>query len=53
MAERLCRHYYEDYGLATYSVRFHNILGPLGTYEGGVRSLRRHLPQGRPGRRRR
>jgi GDP-D-mannose 3', 5'-epimerase len=35
MAERLCRHYYEDYGLATYSVRFHNIFGPLGTYDGG------------------
>jgi len=35
MAERLCRHYHEDYGLATYSVRFHNIFGPLGTYDGG------------------
>lgn len=33
--ERLCRHYYEDYGLQTYSVRFHNIFGPLGTYDGG------------------
>ena len=33
--ERLCRHYYEDYGLKTYTVRFHNIFGPLGTYEGG------------------
>jgi len=35
MAKRLCRHYHEDYGLATYSVRFHNIFGPLGTYDGG------------------
>jgi len=35
MAERLCRHYWEDYGLATYAVRFHNIFGPLGTYDGG------------------
>ena len=35
MAERLCRHYYEDYGLETHSVRFHNIFGPLGTYDGG------------------
>jgi nucleoside-diphosphate-sugar epimerase len=35
MAERLCRHYHEDYGLKTYSVRFHNIFGPLGTYDGG------------------
>jgi GDP-D-mannose 3',5'-epimerase len=33
--ERMCRHYYEDYGLATYVVRFHNIYGPLGTYDGG------------------
>src|SRR2546425_7055412 len=34
-AERQCRHYYEDYGLKTYVVRFHNIFGPLGTYDGG------------------
>ncbi len=34
-AERLCRHYTEDYGLETRVVRFHNIFGPLGTYEGG------------------
>ena len=34
-AERACTHYYEDYGLKTYSVRFHNIFGPLGTYDGG------------------
>jgi nucleoside-diphosphate-sugar epimerase len=33
--ERACRHYYEDYGLKTYVVRFHNIYGPLGTYDGG------------------
>jgi nucleoside-diphosphate-sugar epimerase len=33
--ERACRHYMEDYGMATYSVRFHNIFGPLGTYDGG------------------
>jgi nucleoside-diphosphate-sugar epimerase len=35
MAERLCRHYHDDYGLATFAVRFHNIFGPLGTYDGG------------------
>jgi nucleoside-diphosphate-sugar epimerase len=34
-AERLCRHYWEDYGLETRVVRFHNIFGPLGTYDGG------------------
>jgi len=34
-AERLCRHYAEDFGLETRVVRFHNIFGPLGTYEGG------------------
>jgi nucleoside-diphosphate-sugar epimerase len=34
-AERQCRHYHEDYGLKTYVVRFHNIFGPLGTYDGG------------------
>lgn len=33
--ERLCRHYREDFGLDTRVVRFHNIFGPLGTYEGG------------------
>ncbi|MGH7901662.1 MAG: NAD-dependent epimerase/dehydratase family protein [Thermodesulfobacteriota bacterium] len=33
--ERACRHYYEDYGLKTYSVRFHNIFGSLGSYDGG------------------
>ena len=34
-SERQCRHYTEDYGLETRVVRFHNIFGPLGTYEGG------------------
>jgi GDP-D-mannose 3', 5'-epimerase len=33
--ERQCRHYWEDYKLKTYVVRFHNIFGPLGTYDGG------------------
>ncbi|MDM8515629.1 NAD-dependent epimerase/dehydratase family protein [Desulfobacterales bacterium HSG16] len=33
--ERACRHYMEDYGLKTYAVRFHNIYGQLGTYDGG------------------
>ena len=34
-AERMCRHYQEDFGLETRVVRFHNIFGPLGTYDGG------------------
>ncbi len=33
--ERLCTHYREDYGLETRIVRFHNIFGPQGTWEGG------------------
>ena len=33
--ERICRHYTEDFGLETRVVRFHNIFGPLGTYDGG------------------
>jgi GDP-D-mannose 3', 5'-epimerase len=35
VTERLCTHYREDYGLETRIVRFHNIFGPLGTWEGG------------------
>jgi nucleoside-diphosphate-sugar epimerase len=33
--ERTSRHYREDFGLPTRIVRFHNIYGPLGTYDGG------------------
>jgi len=35
VSERLCTHYREDYGLETRIVRFHNIFGPLGTWDGG------------------
>ena len=35
ITERLCTHYREDYGLETRIVRFHNIFGPLGTWQGG------------------
>jgi nucleoside-diphosphate-sugar epimerase len=35
LAERLCTHYREDFGLETRIVRFHNIFGPLGTWDGG------------------
>ncbi len=33
--ERLCSHYRDDYGLETRIVRFHNIFGALGTWQGG------------------
>lgn len=35
ITERLCTHYRQDYGLETRIVRFHNIFGPLGTWDGG------------------
>ena len=34
-SERMCRHYREDFKLATRVARYHNVYGPLGTYEGG------------------
>lgn len=33
--EEMCKYYREDYGFETRVVRFHNVYGPLGTYEGG------------------
>ena len=35
VTERLCAHYREEYGMETRTVRFHNIFGPLGTWDGG------------------
>lgn len=35
ITERLCLHYAEEYGLPTRIVRFHNIFGELGTWDGG------------------
>ena len=34
-SERMCRHFTEDYGLETRVARFHNIYGPMGTFDGG------------------
>jgi GDP-D-mannose 3', 5'-epimerase len=34
-AEQLCQYYRRDHGLDTRIVRFHNVYGPLGTYDGG------------------
>ncbi len=33
--ERMCRHFYEDFGLETRVARYHNVYGPLATYDGG------------------
>ena len=33
--ERMCRHFLEDFGLATRVARYHNVYGPHGTYKGG------------------
>src|SRR6266446_6532028 len=33
--EELCRYYRRDYKFETRIVRFHNVYGPLGTYDGG------------------
>ena len=34
-SERMCRHFYEDFGLETRVARYHNVYGPMGTYDGG------------------
>jgi nucleoside-diphosphate-sugar epimerase len=35
ITERLCLEYQRDFGLETHIVRFHNIFGPQGTWDGG------------------
>ncbi len=34
-SERMCRHFDEDFGLPCRIARFHNVYGPLGTFDGG------------------
>ncbi len=34
-SERMCRHFREDFGLATRVGRYHNVYGPNGTWDGG------------------
>ena len=34
-SERMCRHFYEDFGIETRVARYHNVYGPHGTYDGG------------------
>ncbi len=33
--EKMCQYYTADHGLETRVARFHNVYGPLGTYDGG------------------
>ncbi len=35
ISERTCMHFHEEFGIETRIVRFHNIFGPCGTWEGG------------------
>jgi nucleoside-diphosphate-sugar epimerase len=34
-SERMCRHFFEDYGIETRVARYHNVYGPHGTWTGG------------------
>ena len=34
-SERMCRHFREDFGIITRVARFHNVYGPIGTWDGG------------------
>ena len=34
-SERMCRHFTEDFNLDTRVLRYHNVYGPLGTFDGG------------------
>jgi nucleoside-diphosphate-sugar epimerase len=33
--ERMCRHFSDEFGLVTRVARYHNVYGPLGTWDGG------------------
>jgi len=35
LAEKMCEYYTWEFGMETRTVRFHNIFGPYGTYDGG------------------
>jgi nucleoside-diphosphate-sugar epimerase len=34
-SERMCRNFYDDFGIETRVARYHNVYGPHGTYAGG------------------
>ena len=38
----MCRHFMEDYGIEVRIARYHNIYGPLGTFDGGREKLQQH-----------
>jgi GDP-D-mannose 3', 5'-epimerase len=35
ISERMCRHFEEDFGMICRVARYHNVYGPLGTWNGG------------------
>lgn len=53
ISERLCEYYTQEHGLETRVVRFHNIYGPYGTYDGGREkapaAVSRKVAQAEPG----
>jgi GDP-D-mannose 3', 5'-epimerase len=34
-SERMCRHFTEDFNIETRVARYHNVYGPMGTFDGG------------------
>jgi GDP-D-mannose 3', 5'-epimerase len=53
VSERLCEYYAGEWGMATRTVRFHNVYGPYGTYDGGREkapaAICRKVAQAEPG----
>ncbi len=53
ISERLCLYFADEHGMKTRIVRFHNIFGPYGTYDGGREkapaALSRKIAQAEPG----
>ncbi len=53
ITEKLAEYYQSDYGMETRTVRFHNIYGPYGTYDGGREkvpaALSRKVAKAKPG----
>ena len=53
ISERLCEYYTDEHGMETRIVRFHNVFGPYGTYDGGREkapaALCRKVAQAQPG----